>query len=112
MMNLTAFLLVLTLTGVPVAGVVCVAECPYGPATSVHCHRDTNDEPMMSASDRCNDPSISESPYVVEHRAAPGAAVLVTTLLPIPPALVRTDAPADPARAADGWLKPPPVLRL
>ena len=114
MTNITALLLVLTMTGVPVAGVVCVAECQHEPATSGHCHGDmaASDRPMMSASHRCNDPSISDSPFVIEHRAVPGAAVLTTALLPTTPELVRADAPAVLARAADRWLRPPHVLRL
>ena len=114
MTNITALLLVLTMTGAPVASVVCVAECQYEPAAAGHCHGDmaASDRPMMSASGSCNDPSISDGPFVIEHRAVPGAAVLATTLLPTTPELVRTDAPAVLARAADAWLTPPLVLRL
>ena len=114
MTNITALLLVLTMTGAPVASVVCVAECQYEPATWGHCHRDmaASNRPMMSASHSCNDPSISDSPFVIEHRAVPGATVLTTTLLPTTPELVRADAPAVLARAADAWLKPLLVLRL
>jgi len=114
MTNITALLLVLTMTGAPVASVVCVAECRHEPATLGHCHADTaaGDRPMMTARDSCNDPSIANSPFVVEHRAVPGATVLTTTLLPTTPELVRADAPAVLARAADAWLKPPLVLRL
>ena len=114
MTNITAYLLVLTMTGAPVASVVCVAECQYEPATWGHCHGDmaASDRPMMSASHSCNDPSISDSPFVVEHRAVPGATVLTTTSLPTTSDLVRADAPAVLARAADARLKPPLVLRL
>src|SRR5687768_3209329 len=114
MTNITALLLVLTLTGAPVASVVCVAECQHEPAALGHCHGDmaASDRPMMSASDSCNDPSISDSPFVIEHRAVPGAVVLTTTLLPTALELVRADAPAVLARAADTCLKPPLVLRL
>ena len=114
MTNITALLLVLTLTGAPVASVVCVAECQHEPATSGHCHGGmaAGDRPMMSASDSCNGPSISDSPFVIEHRAVTGAAVLTTALLPTALEQVRADAPAVLAMAADAWLKPPPVLRL
>lgn len=114
MTNITAFLLVLTMTGAPVASVVCVAECQPEPATWGHCHGDmaASDRPMMSASDRCNDPSISDSPFVIEHRVVSGAAALTTSLLPTTPELVRTAAPAVLARAADARLTPPLVLRL
>jgi hypothetical protein len=67
---------------------------------------------MMLASDSCNDPSISGSPFVIEHRAVPGAAVLTTTLSLTTPELLRTGAPAVLAGVADAWLKPPLVLRL
>ena len=114
MTNITALLLVLTMTGVPVASAVCVAECQPEPATWGHCHGDmaASDRPMVFASDSCNDPSISDSPFVIEHRAVPGAAVLTTTSSPTTLELVRTDAPAVPAEGADAWLKPPLVLRL
>ncbi len=114
MTNITALLLVLTMTGAPVESVVCVAECQHEPATWGHRHADTvaSDRPMMNASDSCNDPSIADSPFVVEHRAVPGATVLTTTLLPTTPELVRADAPAVLARAADARLTPPLVLRL
>jgi hypothetical protein len=114
MTNITALLLVLTMTGVPVASVVCVAECQPEPATWGHCHGDmaAGDRPMMFASDSCNNPSISDSPFVIEHRAVPGAAVLTTTLSPTTPEWVGTDAPAVLAGVADAWLKPPLVLRL
>lgn len=113
MTNITAVLLVLTLTGAPVASVVCVAKCQHELAMSGHCHADmaASDRPMVSASDSCNDPSISDSPFVINHRAVPGAAVLATTLLSATPRLVRADAPAV-LGAADAWLKPPPVLRI
>jgi hypothetical protein len=114
MTNITALLLVLALTGAPVSSVVCVAECQHEPATSGHCHGEmaASDRPMMFAGDSCNDPSISDSPFVVEPRAVPGAAVLTTTLLPTALELVRAAAPAVLARAADAWLEPPLVLRL
>ncbi len=114
MTNITAFLLVLTMTGAPVARVVCVAECQDEPVTLGHCHGDmaASDRPMMSASDSCNDPSISDRPFVIEHRAVPGAAVLTTPLLPITAGMVRAGAPAVRASAADAWLQPPLVLRL
>jgi hypothetical protein len=113
MTNITALLLVLTLTGGPVASVVCATECQDEPAALGHCHGDMamGDGPMMSAGDSCSDPSLSDSPYLVEHRAVPGAAVLTTMPLTMP-AVVRTDAPAVIATATDGWLKPPLVLRL
>lgn len=114
MTNITALLLALTLTGAPVASVVCVTECQQKPATSGHCHEDmaASKGPMLSAGPHCSDPSISESPYLIEHRALPGPAVLTTTSSLMAPALVRTDAPAVFLRAADAWLKPPLVLRL
>ena len=114
MTNITALLLVLTMTGAPVASVVCVAKCQHELATSGHCHGDmaASDRPMMSASDSCNDLSISDSPFVIEHRAVPGAAVLTPALLPTMLELGGTAAPAVLARVAHAWLKPPPVLRL
>ena len=114
MTNITAVLLVLTMTGAPVGSVVCVTECQDEPATSGHCHGNmtTSDGPKMSASDSCNVPSISDRPFVIEHRAVPGAAVLTTTLSPTTPELVRADALAVHGRAADAWLTPPLVLRL
>jgi hypothetical protein len=114
MTNITALLLVLTLTGAPVASVVCAARCQHELATSGHCHVDmaAGDRPVMFPSDSCNDPSISDSPFVITHRAVPGAAVLAATWLSTTPGLVRADAPAVPARSADAWLKPPLVLRI
>jgi hypothetical protein len=114
MTNLTALLLVMTLTGAPVASVVCATECHHEPAAAGHCHQDmaASGGPMMSASNSCNDLSISDSPYVIEHRAVPGAAVLTTASLPAMPDVARTDAPAVPVRAADAWLQPPLVLRI
>ena len=114
MSNITAFLLVLTLTGAPVAGVVCVTDCPDEPVTSNHCHADmaTSDGPMIYAGDSCDDPSISNSPYVIEHRAVPGAAVLTATPFSTTPGLARTEAPASLARVPSAQLEPPFVLRI
>jgi hypothetical protein len=38
MTNITALLLVLTLTGTPVASIVCATECQHEPATLGDCH--------------------------------------------------------------------------
>ena len=114
MTNITAVLLVLALTGAPVASVVCVAECHHEPAALSHCHEDmaTSDGPMTSAGDDCNGPSFSGTPFVIEHRAVTGAAVLATTLFPTALEPARADAPAVPARAAGARLKAPFVLRI
>ena len=114
MTNITALLLVLALTGTPVASVVCVAECQQEPVTPGHCHGDmaTGERPMMAAGSACTGPSISNSLYLIEHRAAPGAAVLTTTLPPAAPELAGTDAPAIFTTAADARPKAPLVLRL
>jgi hypothetical protein len=114
MTNLTALLLVLTLTGAPVASVVCAAECNHKLAAEAHCHGDMteSDSPIATASYSCNDLSLGESPYVVEHRSMPGAAVLINTLSSTAPVLVMTVEPAVRTRAADAWLTSPQVLRL
>ena len=114
MTNITVLFLVLTLTGVPAASVVCVTECQNEPATSGHCHDDmaTSEGPMMSASDSCNDRAISDSAYVIEHRAMADASVLTATSLPAALEVVRTDAPALSGRTPDEWLKPLLVLRI
>jgi hypothetical protein len=114
MTNITAILLVLTLTGPPVASVVCVTECQDEPATLGHCHGDmaSSARPMMAASDSCNELSISGSPYVIEHRIVPGAAVLTTTSLLTTRRLVGADVPAVLASESESWLKPLVVLRL
>jgi len=114
MTNITAFLLALTLTGAPVASVVCVAQCQLRPATSGDCHAGmaTSEGPMISGSDSCNEPSITESPFVIEHRAMTGAAVLTTTSSRMTPALVRTDVPVLRVSRADAWRKPPLIRRI
>jgi hypothetical protein len=114
MMNITAYLLVLTLTGVPVASVACVTECQHTLTTSSHCQPEmaTSDGPMVSANESCTDPTIGDSPYVVEYRAVPDAAVLTSTSYPTTPELERTGAPAVTPGAADAGLKAPLVLRI
>ena len=115
MTNITAFSLVLTLAiGAPVANVVCVTGCQQEPATSDHFHEDmaSSAGPMVAAGSDCREPSISESPYLVEHRALPGPAVLITTPSLTTPAPIGTDEPAVFLRASDAWLKPPLVLRI
>lgn len=114
MTNITAFLLVLTLTGTPIASVVCFAECQHGPVTSGHCHVDmaASEGPMVSASGDCADPAISDSPFLIEHRAVTGPAVLTTTSPLAMPEVARTDAPAVPVRSVDGSLTLPLVLRI
>lgn len=113
MTNITALLLVLTLTGGPVGSIVCVVECQHALDAASDCHGDmaTSDGPMMSASDGCRDPCVA-TPYVIEHRAFPDAAVPTTTSLPTTLEGVDRGAPPVLARAADAWLKPPLVLRL
>jgi len=114
MTNITAVLLVLALTGTPVASVLCVAECHHEPAAIDHCHADmaTSDGPMISAGDSCSDASFSATPFVIEHRALTGAAVLASTVFPATPGLLRADAPAVLTRAAGAPLRAPLVLRL
>jgi hypothetical protein len=115
MTNITALLLVLTLTGAPVARVVvCVTECQQEQMTPDQCHGDiaASEGPVVSAGSGCSDPSISESPYLVEHRPLLGSAVLTTTSSSMAAGLVRTDVSAVLAGAADAWLKPTLVLRL
>jgi hypothetical protein len=114
MTNLTALLLVLTLNGVPVSRVVCVTECQQEPAASDNRHREVaaSEGPMVSAGSDCSDPSVSESPYLVEDRPLRGSAVLTTTSSLMAAALVRTDVAAELAGRAVAWLKPTLVLRL
>ena len=114
MTNITAFLIVLTLTGTPAAGVACIAECRQAPATSGHCHEDTTttDGPMIAASVSCYDPDVTESLYVVEHRALVGAAVLTGTSPVAAPAVARTGALTIARGSAQASLKPLLVLRI
>jgi hypothetical protein len=114
MTNITSLLLVLALTGAPVAGVVCAAVCQHEPPTAAHCHDDmaTSGAPMMAAGSECSDPSISERAYLSEHRALTGAIVLTTASCVLATTQARTTAPAVLADAADAWRKPPLVLRI
>ena len=113
MTNTTALLLVLTLTGTPVASVTCGAACQSAPVPASHCHDDVaaSGGPMVSAGGNCSEPTLSDAPYLVEH-ATIGAAVLATTTSGTTLTMVRTDAPAFPAATPNGWLAPPHVLRL
>ena len=114
MTNITALLLALTLTGAPVASVACGAECQPAPVPASHCHDDVaaSGRPMVSAGGNCSEPSLSDAPYLVEHRATTGAAVLVTSSSSTTVGMARADAPAFFAAPASGWLTPPLVLRL
>ena len=114
MTNTTALLLVLTLTGTPVASVTCGAVCQPAPVPASHCHDDVTagGGPTVAAGSSCSEPSLSDAPYLVEHRATIGAAVLATSSSNTTLAMVRMDAPAFFAAAASGWLSPPFVLRV
>lgn len=114
MTNITAVLLVLALTGLPVASVVCATECQEGPAASDPCHVDmaASDGPMMAAGDSCHNPLISDALYVVEHRGVLGTAVLTAASFPTTPVGARMDAPGLFARVAGTHPHPPPVLRI
>jgi hypothetical protein len=113
MTNTTALLLVLTLTGTPVASVTCGAVCQPAPVPASHCHDDVaaSGGPMVAAGGNCNEPSLSDAPYLVEHRDTIGAAVLATSSSSTTLTIARMDAPAFVA-AASGWLTPPLILRL
>jgi len=114
MTNTTALLLVLTLTGTPVASVMCGAECQPAPVPASHCHDDVaaSGGPLVSGDASCSEPSLSDAPYLVEQRAATGAAVLVTSAPSPTLTMTRMEAPAFFAAAPSGWLTPPLVLRL
>lgn len=112
--NVTAVLLVLALTGIPVARAACVIECHRERATSGHCHVDlpTSVERTMSANSSCNDVAIGENPYVIELRAVPGAVAVGPTSLPTTLMLAAAPAPAVVASTSMTCLKPALVLRL
>ena len=114
MTKITLLLLVLTFTGHTVASVVCGAECRRASVTVSHCHGDepAGAEAKVSGIERCTEPSVSVGPYVVQHRATDGAAVLAITAADMTPTMVRTDAPPVIIASADGLRKPPLVLRL
>jgi hypothetical protein len=114
MTNITASLLVLTLTGTPVASVTCGAVCQPAPVPASHCHDDVaaSGGPLVFGDDNCGEPSLSDAPYLVEQRAMTGAAVLVTSASSPTLTLARMEAPAFFAAAPSGWLAPPLVLRL
>ena len=113
MTNLTAFFLVLTLTGTPAAGVACVADCGTAPATPGHCHEDAADinGPMISAGVSCYDPSVAESLYLIEHRALTSPAILAAAFSPTMP-IVAIDALGVRPPRTDSWRQPPLVLRI
>jgi hypothetical protein len=114
MTNIVSLLLALALTGSPVASVVCVAARQLETATAGHCHGDTatSGGSMMAAGSECSDPSISEGPYLQEHRALTGAIVLTTASCVMATTQARTTAPVVLATAADAWLKLRLVLRI
>lgn len=114
MTTTTALLLVLTLTGTPVASVMCGAECQPAPVPASHCHDDVaaSGGPGVSRDGRCSEPLLSDAPYLVEQRATTGAAVLATSASSPTLTMARMEAPALSAAAPSGWLTPPLVLRL
>jgi len=114
MTNTTALLLVLTLTGTPVASVMCGAVCQPAPAPASHCHDNVaaSGGPMVAAGGNCSGPSLSDAPYLVEHRAAIGTAVLAATRSGTTLMTTRAAAPTSVSPAPYGWLVPPQVLRL
>ena len=103
MTNTTALLLVLTLTGTPVASVMCGAVCQPAAVPASHCHDDVaaSGGPMVAAGGSCSEPSLSEAPYLVEHRATIGAAVLAISSSSATLTMARMDAPtfSPPPRA-------------
>jgi hypothetical protein len=114
MTNITALLLVLTLTGSPAISAACFTWCQQGPVTYGHCHDDmaAGSGPEITGDLTCGEPSLVDSPYLVEHRTATGAAVLTTTS-PVAMALaVRTKAPAVIVALVSAVPRPPLVLRV
>ena len=113
MTNSTAFLLVLALTGAPIGAVLCVTECPGRFLTAVH--RDQGGHAgagLSMAAGECSGPSLNAPPYVVQHRAALGAAVLHATLSLTTVTARGTDAPALMPRTAVVHAQSPAVLRI
>ena len=114
MTNIATCLLALTLTGAPVAGLICIADCRQAPATPGPCHEtgEASEEPAISAAFGCSDPFIAQTVYVVEHRVMARAAVLTQPWSLTTPAVVETTAPGLLPGSTSPWLKPRLVLRI
>ncbi len=97
MTTITSLLLVLTLTGSPVLGIVCHAECVGDQMPVGHCHDDamTAPAPMVSAGFDCSSPAVGDAPLPF-----------------MTPSPVRTGAPAVQPATADSRRTPSLVLRI
>ena len=95
MTNITILLLALTLTGAPVASVVCAAFCIQVPVPHGHCHDDlaVSGGSVMKGDVGCTGAVLGDTRYLVTCRAT-GAAVPVTTSAIPTVTLARTEAPA------------------
>jgi hypothetical protein len=109
----TALLLVLTLTGSPVASVVCGLTCERQPVTTSHCHEAMPaNGPAVTAAENCAAPSLSDTPYVVEHRAAVHPAIAVGIFSIVAPVVTPVQRIALAVDHDDGWRTPPIALRI
>jgi hypothetical protein len=109
---ITILALALTLTGAPVASVVCAAFCHQAPVAHGHCYEDpaVSDGAVMKGEVGCTGAVLGDSPYLVTYRAA-GAAVPVTTSATPTLNLTRTEAPVRRLPEVRSTL-PPVVLRM
>jgi hypothetical protein len=112
MTNITILVLTLTLTGAPVASVVCAAFCHQAPVAHGHCYDDlaVSDGAVMKSEVGCTGAVLGDSPYLVTYRAA-GAAVPVTASATPTLTLTRTEAPVRRLPHVKLAL-PPLVLRM
>ena len=114
MTHVTVLLLVLTLTGAPVANVACIAVCQHARGMAGHCHSDeTGGGPLLTTDVVCTELSLGESQYVAEHRVdAPGQPLETPPGVAPAAPLVRAPFAAISATVAGVRLKLPLVLRI
>jgi hypothetical protein len=114
MTNITVLLLVLTLTGSPVAGVACFAWCHEGPAAHSYCQHDpaASSGPVIDQAVNCTQPTLVADLFPASHRASADAAIFSTTSSAAAVPIVAAPARAETAPPIRGWSRLPVVLRI
>ena len=114
MTSITACIVALTLTGLPVTTSLCSAVCGHESAPLAHCH-DSLTEPVptaMSGEAICGT-TTADVAYIKDDVAAPQVAAVLPATLPI--SGLTAFAPVERSLAipvVSAWLAPPLILRI
>ena len=114
MATVSNLLIVILLTGSPLANLVCFDACEEQLARGARCHQQLTApvEPTMRRADDCGTTLVGEGPFVREERTLLVALLAMSVPSTTIPTMTGVDASVITSHAAIAWLITKPVLRL